>query len=298
MKKTLITFALIIMSSCVTLAQVIPNGNFELGYKPDSTIPNWVNFGSILIGINDSFLYDNPLVGLSTNANGGNYALELRTAYNVTQNHVYELQIGCNGDSTLFFALPNFPINNKPSHLSLYYSIKEFPTSAFTDTTICTVKIMNSDFIEIGGASVNLWQKNSWYLFKKFPIQYLALADISQGDSIPAFAHISFKHAVSTSIPHIGHRILIDDLSFTNEPTSTKNVTSIKTSKAFPNPMQDLLKIEGDDIQHVELINALGQTVYASENITPIQATTFQRGLYFLKISHQNEVEILELMKE
>jgi hypothetical protein len=248
------------------------------------------------LGINDSILNDGPLVGLSTTANGGMYALELRTYYNVTQNKASELEIGCDSNSS-FFSFPIFPIFSKPEILSLLYSIKEFPTTPYIDTTMCMVKIMNSDFVEIGNGSVKLWQKNQWYLFKAFPIIYIPTNSISLGDSIPAFAHISFKHLVSTTTPHVGHRILIDDLAFITNPLSVTTASPIYNSVIYPNPTNDILKIEGNDITKIEIISSIGEMLFACKH-TEVNLSALSSGIYFLKIYHTKNFEVKKITKK
>ncbi len=293
------------MATLTTKAQNIPNGNFEKGYNlVDSTIPNWSPFGSLTIGTNDSTLTDGPLFSLSTQSHSGNYALEIRTLYNVTQNTQNELEIGCDSN-TAFFAMPTFHINNKPYNLSFYSQIKQLPLNSFLDSTICKVSIFNSDYFEIGYGETKLWTKSSSYLFNSLPILYLPDSSITQGDSIPAFAFIRFKNKNSTDTPHVGHRILIDDLNFDFTPSSIQNKIQINKLSIFPNPIFDEFQIVNYAVAKnasISIVNLIGQPVF-EKNIYKNDALKFNikklpTGTYIVLLKEENKIYQTKIIKE
>jgi hypothetical protein len=280
-------------------AQTIPNGDFELPLTSNGMIPNWASFGTIIIGINDSIITDTPTVALSPIAASGSFALALGSSYNVTQNFGYDGQIGCLADSqSTWSVIPQFSINDKPSALTLYYRITQFPPVFFNDSTECQVRIVNSNLDLIGEGSAKLWQKSQWYLFKSIPITYLASADIPNGDSLPAFAQISFKHLIA-NLPHASHRILIDNLTFINNPDAVNDVQkTTKCTLIYPNPTHDVLHIESADILYLEVKNMLGTTMLKNCSTNQIDMRHWANGIYFLKISSKMGVETLHVQKQ
>jgi agmatine/peptidylarginine deiminase len=70
---------------------------------------------------------------------------------------------------------------------------------------------------------------------------------------------------------------------------SLLNVTEISSeTNLYPNPMNDVLHIEGVDVQDVTIFNAVGQQVLFVENTNEINVADLSEGLYFVRISDKN----------
>jgi len=65
----------------------------------------------------------------------------------------------------------------------------------------------------------------------------------------------------------------------------------------FPNPAKDFVKIEGNDIQTVEIFNAIGQCVVKQEvngRETTISTEKLEAGVYFVKTNNRTQKLIIE----
>ena len=62
------------------------------------------------------------------------------------------------------------------------------------------------------------------------------------------------------------------------------NEVSVET-KVYPNPMNNVLHIESNNVQSVAIFNAVGQQVLFVENTNEIDVESLSEGLYFVRIS-------------
>lgn len=240
--KTKLKFSILsLIISTVCFAQ-LPNPGFE-NLDTTNTPLNWIFTGAISIGIGDSILTDGPLISKSNDAHSGQYALELRNSYNYTTNTPF-----MNGtvnathpDSTMYQGFNQFiALPSRPYGLDFYYKYAQNP---FNDSTICTVIIFNTDLAEIGGGVVKFWDINSNYQLKTVGINYYNMIDITMGDSIPAFISVQFKNKVTTTMPHVGQRTLIDDVSVNYNPLGVNFLDNKTQLNIFPNPTSNHLTI-------------------------------------------------------
>lgn len=277
MKLFFIATALCLSAFC-SRAQ-IPNGNFEL-LLPDSSIKNWEVSSTISIGLNDSILDDGPVSRYSTIANSGLYAMELRNGgFNFALNMpLQKYKVACQSDTVVSFN-PNFSISKKPMSINLYY---RFLNNAFLDTIRCTVKIMNSNGIEIGEGSKDFWDVKTAYQLSDIPIQY----DFNNiVDTIPTIAAIDFKEQINPSAPHIGMRFLVDDLSFNYAPLSNINLDA---TLKIENPFHNTIRIQNlPSNTTCKLLNAFGQVVYEGQDFSSQDFSGLVSGIYFLKLEHE-----------
>ena len=59
---------------------------------------------------------------------------------------------------------------------------------------------------------------------------------------------------------------------------------SLASAEIYPNPMNDILYIESDDVESVTVFNAVGQQVLFVENRNEIDVAELNNGLYFVKL--------------
>lgn len=65
----------------------------------------------------------------------------------------------------------------------------------------------------------------------------------------------------------------------------------------FPNPAKDFVKIEGNNIQTVEIFNTIGQSIVKQEvngNETTISTENLESGVYFVKIGNKTQKLIIK----
>lgn len=212
----------------------LPNPGFEL-LNPDSTLMNWRFTGILSIGMNDSLLEDGFTIGKSTDAHSGQYALELRNAFNVTTNTPLYVGSVMNTlpDTTMYQGFNiHLPITGKPTSMGFYYKFSQNP---YQDSANAWIRVYNSAQTEIGFGKVIFWDVAPNYQYLQVPITYNFLG--GQIDSIPAYVSVGFSNLINLSAgPHVGERTLLDDVSLDFTPTSVNTVTAT-TVECFPNPV-------------------------------------------------------------
>jgi len=84
-------------------------------------------------------------------------------------------------------------------------------------------------------------------------------------------------------------------VSFVTTPTAVEDVNA-SLFNIYPNPATNFVKISGKDVTDIEIINALGQTVYKNDNANGeacISTGNLEAGVYFVKT---NGTEIKKLV--
>ncbi|MBQ8223157.1 MAG: agmatine deiminase family protein [Bacteroidales bacterium] len=67
----------------------------------------------------------------------------------------------------------------------------------------------------------------------------------------------------------------------------------------YPNPMNDVLTVKGDDIDDVSIFNAVGQEILTVENTNNIDVSALGSGLYFVKVTdRKGNVVVNKVVKE
>jgi hypothetical protein len=274
----------------------IPNAGFELGYNADSTIKFWGNPKFYAIGIKDSIRTDGPFAALTANAYAGSHALELRNSYNVTRNIGYTAGIKCSDDSVFGLFKSQFPIKAKPISFSFYYL---FTQNQNNDSTRVLVEIYNSNMFKIGEAFANVWDVKNSYQNKTISIAHIKNIPAGNGDSLPAFASIQFENILSKGNPHLGQRVLIDNLAFGYNITAVSNIAQNIEFVIYPNPCSKKLFIRcnnnlGDRIKNsIAIYNSAGLLVYNTNLVSfdnTIDIGFLQPGVYVLNASKTDKI--------
>ena len=67
-----------------------------------------------------------------------------------------------------------------------------------------------------------------------------------------------------------------------------------ETYKVYPNPVKDILTVEGENIQQVNVYNTVGQlvkTINSNDNIVNVNVDDLQNGMYIVNvINNKGEV--------
>jgi len=254
MRCFLFSFLVTLLAGSPIQAQ-IPNAGFET-MNADSTIAYWGSNCAYAIGLGDSIISDGPFLSLSGQSYAGQYAMELRNAYNFTTAETYSSCAHSFNDSIVFGFNLQFPVSGYPGALKLYYRFSQNPMN---DTAWSRVRIYNSQHYQIGEGDAVYSGAPAPYQLKLVPIQYITSISPSDGDLIPAFAEIDFRSSKDASQAHPGTRILFDELSF--EAATGLEQHSIANSLAvFPNPASTSLQWDASlPVQSVRLQNSVGQ---------------------------------------
>jgi hypothetical protein len=93
----------------------------------------------------------------------------------------------------------------------------------------------------------------------------------------------------------------IDDFNFEEVSTISLISNNAAEFKAYPNPVKDMLTVEGNNkITGVAVYNALGVLVHSSTPSsisTQIDMSKFTRGIYLVKVSMGSEVKTVKVFK-
>jgi hypothetical protein len=285
----------------------IPNANFEV-LDTAGNISNWITTGIFSIGINDSILFDGPLVSKSTDAYSGLYAMELRNAFNVTQQipYINGPLIATLPDSTLYQGFTTMlPITTVPTNVTFYYKVKQNP---YNDSTICTVKIFNENQYEIGYGFFDFGAVSNQYTKATVNLTYLLSIPSTEGTLIPTFMSIQYDTKFNLTNPaHVGKRVLIDEVRV-NANSNIANGLNLKSQiLIFPNPTNGEIYLRNIDLQlinSISIINTLGSTIKSitePEIVTnkSINTSILPTGIYFIQINENSGLkQTLKFIKE
>lgn len=93
----------------------------------------------------------------------------------------------------------------------------------------------------------------------------------------------------------------IDDFNFEEVSTISLNSNNLSEFKAYPNPVKDILTLEGNGkITGVSVYNSLGVLVHSSttsEMTTKIDMSAYKRGIYLVKVSMGNDIKTVRIIK-
>lgn len=213
MKQNYLTTSFFLLFVTLGLNAQVTNGNFE-NVKPNFLPSNWgmtflQQFGfdpetGESFGDQIQFTWCVPsMVYATTDAQNGQYAMEISNAYNVTQDMVIP------GWATIFNDPeqdgpgwnPGIPIvpGDQISMLGFYY--KFLP--AGNDIAEAIIEVFDDNGNKIGDASLDIMGTNNQYQYIYIPITYTSNAP-------RASMNISFRMAKEGSTPTFGSRLLID----------------------------------------------------------------------------------------
>lgn len=289
MKTTFLFFMIVIMSCFISRAQ-IPNANFEC-ILSDSTLCNWGTDVIIAFALDsnghplDSLVFDGgKMVSFSKDAHAGNYAMEIRNAWNFSQQIGYSGSALAATDTTFGTYLTAIPISQNPGSFSFYY--KYLPVN--NDTAVAQIKILNVNAQVIGHASINILPNGNLYTMRAENITY----DIND---IGAFATITFRN--SKSNPTFGSRLLIDDVSF-NAPLNNQDIYTNNMIQLYPNPGSTTLNIFAPS-PVIYIFNIDGQIIHQINNFNnpQISVTEWPNGIYFISTSPKLDSQAQKFIK-
>ena len=69
------------------------------------------------------------------------------------------------------------------------------------------------------------------------------------------------------------------------EPTSVKNIVNSKAIKVFPNPANDFITINSEEmIENISIFSITGQKVISKENVNVVNLSTIGNGIYIMSV--------------
>lgn len=296
-KEILLTFCTLL--GLTSLKAQIPNSGFELLDTTGTQCLNWTFTGSIVVSLGDSILTDGFINGFSTNAHSGNYALELRNSYNLTQNKSHmNGDVTCNLPDSLLYQGFNtrIPMSQKPFYMNLYYRMIQNP---HFDTTHFSIKIHNQYNELIGEGRSKVWDSDVIYEPHSIQVDYLPISLVPSGDTSISYIQVRFYNTVSTNVPHVGQRVLIDDVGLSMTPTTINDKDISDLWYISPNPTAEKLYIHStsSSLSSIELINTAGQILIKSERTNELNLSGLNAGIYFLRVNIDGKIASRMILK-
>lgn len=311
MKKMLsIIIALTLKASFLNAQTMVFNPSFE-DQNSDGSIQHWgyhyimqIWFDSLGNSHSDSIVYDNQFYGLSTDAYSGSKALELRNAWNFTDNSGIAGSISADDDSifTSWGNVPMISVSNsggsifRPSTFSFHH--KFFPVNG--DSAVA--QIILYDFVgnQVGEGLYIISNASNTYNLTQVPIQY------SSSDTVASYSLV-FSNFYTSSLgshqPSFGTYLLIDDVQFGSNITTGINSPSVHSNiSIYPNPAGDFLNIQSKDECDFQfyIYNKMGQMVKMGSSTyteTSISIADLKEGHYHILIKSDEYSTSLPFIK-
>ncbi len=177
----------------------------------------------------DSVVYDaGSDYALSTDAHSGQYAIELRNAYNYTQDEALVGRVHANSDTTNYqgFPLVTVPVTQRPASIGFW--AKYAPLA--DDSAQVTVTVLDEAESTIGTGLLTIGGTVSQYTAFDVPVIYST-------EDVAAFIQLTFANATFGGTASFGTRLLIDDVSVTFTPDAVNEaVLPASSLSVFPVP--------------------------------------------------------------
>ena len=71
-------------------------------------------------------------------------------------------------------------------------------------------------------------------------------------------------------------------------------------AQIYPNPTQDYITIESEDVEHVEILDVCGRVLYSSEvhNTLTIDMNDYEAGIYFVRLHSKGSTSVQKVVKK
>ena len=159
---------------------------------------------------------------------------------------------------------------------------------------ILTISNNTANDVVINGISVK--DDLSYHVEHDFTLPYtLTIGESVEVEVYSDFAYKGDRDSELYIISSLGEQIvpIIDNYTVGLEENNALNV------ELYPNPVNNVLTVKGDNIVKVAIFNALGQEVVAVENRNEIDVTSLNNGLYFVRVTDVNgNVSVNKIVKE
>jgi hypothetical protein len=159
---------------------------------------------------------------------------------------------------------------------------------------ILTISNNTANDVVINGISVK--DDLSYHVEHDFTLPYtLTIGESVEVEVYSDFAYKGDRDSELYIISSLGEQIvpIIDNYTVGLEENNALKV------ELYPNPVNNVLTVKGDNIVKVAIFNALGQEIVTVENRNEIDVTSLSNGLYFVRVTDVNgNVSVNKIVKE
>lgn len=283
----------------VTSQPALMNGDFESWQTQTFNSPdNWYLQGGNGQGFNRT-----------TDAKAGLYAMEL-TTFAQDDNGI----IVARGGQVSTGYYPNncdsncieqggFPFSNQVDTLEFWYKY----APQWNDSAEVSLNFKKNGS-QIWGTAISI-HAAATYQFKEIPFNLGQVPDsvmirIQSSAWIDTLLSSGWNDSL---LSFVGSNLKIDEIHFKSQPLTTGifNFKNEKAIRVFPNPTNGIIRIQalGVNIQSIEIYNVLGETIYTTSNLkqqllNEIDISSFQKGIYFVKINDGKKIHTEKIVKQ
>lgn len=271
----------------------IPNGDFET-ILSDGSLSNWGNVTLFVIMIDsagnyiqDSIVFDGPFCGVTNDAYTGNYALEMRNAYNYTANEVINGWASVDEDTaySAWGSLEFVSLSYRPDNFNFYYKYE----SVNGDSGIARLAFYDYMGNVIGEANMIFAGTNSSYTAVNLPVTYSSL------DPVVSFSLNFSTYYSLADYPagaNFGTRLIIDDVGFSGS-TGVSDLSNSGEAILYPNPCRDFVSVKNTNASEYTIYSYTGQIIQTG-NLDPDKKIVFgqnpSKGIYTLELKEGNQI--------
>jgi hypothetical protein len=286
MKKITLLLIILIARFSANAQVPTPNPGFEL-QSVDSVPLYWgaLTLFAIQIDSNgnslDSLVFDGKLYGTTTDAHTGNYALELRNAYDFTNQVGYPGRVDAMQDSNQFYS-PSLDFTNlgNPDVVSFYYKYQPMGN----DSAYAIIYVTDEFTTTIGTGEITLGGTVNTYTQVNIPVNYFAPGNA-------ALIMFIISNSTPTGTTTLGTRMQVDDVSITTT-TGISYAVGGENINVSPTPANSLMHItcsqKIDEINVYDINGRLTQRIKGDQKT--IDCSMWLEGMHLLKISSGNKI--------
>lgn len=255
-----------------------------------------VSIDSLGNTIMDSIVWDGPYYSKTADANTGNFAMEMRNAYNYTTNHGIAGSVSADTDSvyTAWGALEFVSIQIQPTDFSFYYKYN----SVADDSGIARLTVYDYMMNPVGNAEVVFSGISSVYTYTSVPITF------TSPDPVAYYSlnfSTKFSLADMPTEPHLGTSLIIDDVQLSSTTGIGSNNLLESSYSLFPNPSKENLNISSKNAEEINycVYNMLGKKILEGKILPGTQSIStgqFSNGVYaieFVSSNHSNRMNFV-----
>ncbi len=209
----------------------------------------------------------------------GTNAIDLRNAFNVTQQQPIVMGYNASPDTTGSegFATTQIPTTERPT--SFAFHAKYLPADP-GDSAYAEVRVINDFYEPIGEGTVRFGGTFTQYDLFTIPVTYTSTEPA-------AFVTVRFQTSTPGGQATFGTRLLIDDVSMSSEPQGIVEEKAAPAITLYPQPADQLVNIgrSGTGPLSVQLLDATGRAVRPTRMVSgPLDTADLPCGTYLLDV--------------
>lgn len=271
----------------------IPNGDFET-ILSDGSLSNWGNVTLFAVIIDfsgnvlqDSIVWDGPFCGVTTDAHTGNYALEMRNAYNFTANESINGWASVDEDTTYtaWGSLEFIATTIRPQDFNFFYKYE----SVNGDSGIVRLAFYDSMGNVVGEASMIFSGTNSSFNAATLPVYY------SSSNPVVSYSLNFSTYFSMADYPtgcSFGTRLIIDDVDFSGT-TGVSNIAMSDDVIIYPNPCKEYFSVKNTNASEYTIYSSGGQVIqtgFLNSEKKIVLRQNPAKGIYTIELKDQKHI--------